>query len=173
MKTTQILNIMKVVTWIIFTGLRIKAGAIIISFFISLFGNEAASKNLYLDLNLSEVYNHGIWEYVNVLSFIISIALLKAYLFYLVIKFFSKINLETPFNLVVMKLIEKISYICFSIGLIASIANKYTKWLLNKGISFRLTFESSEFLFMAGIIFVIALLFKRGIEIQKENDLTI
>jgi len=173
MKTTQVLNIMKTVSWIIFISLCIKAGTIIISSFVSLFVNEVASKNLYLGLDLSEIYNFGTWQYINVLSFIIAIAVLKGYLFYLVIKLFSKINLKQPFNLTVNKLITKISHICFSIGIIAIIANGYAKTLLNKGISFRLTFESSEFLFMAGIIFVVAILFKHGIEVQEENNLTI
>ncbi len=40
-------------------------------------------------------------------------------------------------------------------------------------IKFELDCGSSEFLFMAGIIFIIALIFKRGVEIQSENELTI
>ena len=173
MKTKQILKVMKILSWIIFIGLCIKAGAIIISFFVSLFVNEVASKDLYLGLDLSEIYNSGIWQYVNVVSFIISIAILKAYLFYLVIKIFLKMNLEYPFSVAVAHLISKISYVLLSIGIIAIIANSYAKRLLNRGLSFRLNFESSEFLFMAGIIFIIALIFKRGIEIQQENNLTI
>jgi hypothetical protein len=32
---------------------------------------------------------------------------------------------------------------------------------------------TGEFLFLAGIVFVIAQIFKRGIEIQTENELTV
>ena len=173
MKTKQVLDIMKIMSWIIFVGSCINAGAIIISFFVSVFINQEASKNLYLGLNLSEIYHFGKWQYIGVVLFIISIAVLKAHLFYLVITIFSKINLQHPFSFAVSNLISKISYACLSIGLIAVIASGYAKYLLNRGVSFRLNFDGSEFLFTAGILFIIAYLFKRGIEIQSENELTI
>lgn len=173
MKTTQILDFMKVLSWIIFIGLSIKAGALMISFCISLFSNPMAAENLYLGLDLSEVYNIEKRYYINVVSFVIAIAIMKAYLFYLVIRMFSKLNLEDPFRASIAKLISEISYSSFSIGVVALIANRYVKWLLNKGLSIRLNFESQEFLFMGGILFIIALIFKRGIEIKSENDLTI
>ncbi|MGB6269286.1 MAG: DUF2975 domain-containing protein [Olleya sp.] len=173
MKTKQILDIMKIVSWIIFIGLCIKAGALIISFFVSLLVNPEAASNLYLGLNLSEIYNSNKTYYIITVLYIISIAALKAYLFYWVIKIFLKINLEQPFSLAVGRLINTISYIALSIGLTNLFANAYAEWLVNKGINYRLTFESSEFLFLAGILFVIGLLFKRGIEMQQENELTI
>lgn len=173
MKTKQILDIMKIVSWIIFIGLCIKAGALIISFFVSLFVNPEAASNLYLGLNLSEIYNSNKTYYIITVLYIISIAALKAYLFYWVIKIFLKINLEQPFSLAVGRLINTISYVALSIGLTNLFASAYAKWLVNKGISYRLTFECSEFLFLAGILFVIGLLFKRGIEMQQENELTI
>lgn len=174
MKTKQILEIMKIVSWIIFIGLCIKAGALIISSFVSLFINQDAAKDLYLGLDLLEIYNYGKSYYISTLSFIITIGVLKAYLFYWVIKITSKISLEYPFSEAIANLITKISYISLSIGLVALLANNYSKWLLNKGIiSFRLNWSSQEFIFMAGILFIIALIFKRGIELQNENDLTI
>lgn len=141
---------------------------------MSLFVNKVAAQDLYLGMDLSEIYNYGTQEYLYVMSFIIVIAVLKAYLFYLVITIFSKINIEQPFSLMVTNLLTKISHIALIIGSLGYIANRYAKWLFNKGISAsRLNFESSEFLFIAGILLVIALIFKRGIEIQQENDLTI
>ncbi len=44
---------------------------------------------------------------------------------------------------------------------------------MHRGVVTELHWESAGYLFMAGIIFIIALLFERGIEIQSENELTI
>ena len=173
MKTKQILNLMKVLSWITFIGLCIKTGALLITFCISLFINPEAAQNLYLGLDLSEIYNSNIWYYVNTLSFVIVLSGLKAYLFYLVIKIFLKINMDQPFNLLMISLIRKISHVALSIGVIAMIAQRYSTWLLHKGLMIPEEWGSEEFLFLAGIIFIIGLVFKRGIEIQSENELTI
>ena len=173
MKTKQILELLKILSWVIFIGLCIKAGAIIISFAVSLFINTEAAKDLYLGLNLSQLNDYSNLYYICIVSFIITIALLKAYLFYLVIKIFKTINFHNPFNVVVGNLISKISYYAVVIAIIAIIANSYSDRLVKKGINFNVTWGSSEFLFMAGLLYIIAVIFKRGIEIQQENELTI
>ena len=173
MKTKQILDVMKVLAWIIFIGLCIKTGAILITSFISLFINPEAAQNLYLGLDLSELYTSNIWYYVNILSFIIVLSGLKAYLFYLVVKIFFKMNLERPFSSIMISLIQKISHIALGIGVVAIIAQNYSTWLLHRGLPVSENWGGKEFLFLAGIIFIIGLVFKRGIEIQSENELTI
>ena len=50
-KTESILTTMNVLTWVVFIGLLIHAGAIIVSYFISIINPEGA-KNLYLGLDL-------------------------------------------------------------------------------------------------------------------------
>ncbi|WP_106790988.1 DUF2975 domain-containing protein [Aquimarina sp. Aq78] len=173
MKTKQVLSTMKIISWIIFIGLCIKLGAILISSAISLLVTEEASKNLYLGLDLSNLYNFSIRYYIMLLSLIVFILAFKAYMFYLIIRIFSKIDFDKPFTPVVASLISNISYVSLWIGLLAYFASRYSKWLVKKGVVFELDFGSSEFLFMAGIIFIIALIFKRGIEIQSENELTV
>lgn len=164
---------MKVLSWIIFIGLCIKTGAILISATISLFINPEASQNLYLGPDLPELYSSNTWYYVNTLSFIISISSLKAYLFYLVINIFLKINLDQLFSSLMISLIRKISQVALGIGIVALLAQNYSKWFLHRGQIISEKWGAEEFLFLAGIIFVIGLVFKRGIEIQSENELTI
>lgn len=173
MKTKQVLSIMKIISWIIFIGLCIKAGAIIITTFISFFINPEAARNLYLGLNMFNLYEFSHWYYLSMLFLIISILILKAYMFYLVIKIFSKIHINNPFSSNVAYLISKISYVALGIGVLSVIANSYKMWLMKKGFSIPLDFGAAEFLLMSGILFIIASLFKRGVEIQSENDLTI
>jgi hypothetical protein len=173
MNTKQILHFARIISWILFIGLCIKAGAIIISFIVSIFVNPAAAKDLYLGLDLSMLYEFSTQYYIHIVSFLIAIAVLKAYLFYLVSRIFLKIDFDNPFNSTVQGLISKISYFSLTAGLLAVIANRYSEQLLKKGMDFQIDWGSSEFLFMAGIVFIIAILFKGGIEIQSENDLTI
>jgi hypothetical protein len=102
---------------------------------------------------------------------------LKAYMFYVVVKIFLKINFVHPFGTKVGSLIAKISYVALAIGILALIATEYSDWFNKKGILLPTlppyVLGSSEFIFFAGIIFIISLVFKRGIEIQSENELTV
>lgn len=68
---------------------------------------------------------------------------------------------------------EKISYILFGICVLSSIHNIHLNYLSGK-ISIPLKdWDTGEFLFMAGLVFIFSQIFKRGVAIQKENDLTV
>lgn len=111
------------------------------------------------------------------MSLLIFISGLQAYLFYLATRLFEKINLEKPFSEIVSKLILKISYVIFEIGILAIITTNYSERLHKKGIVLpdinEFVNSSSEYIFFAGIVYIIAQIFKRGIELQNENDLTV
>ncbi len=174
-QTHTILKILKVLTWVIFLGLCIKAGALLFTFIYSLF-KPIVSHDLYLGWNLGKLYSYDLWYYIKLLSLVISIWIVKAYLFYDVLKIFSKINLVNPFNHEVAKRIANTSHTALGIGILSLITNGYVKWLMKKPvgiISFSGGEGASEFLLMAAILFVIAQVFKRGIELQAENELTI
>jgi hypothetical protein len=110
-------------------------------------------------------------------SFILVIAILKAVLFYVVIILGSKIDLSKPFNSFVSKQISQISYYTLSIGLVSYIAQQSATNLMHRGfVTDNLNpfwADSQAFVLMAAVIYVIATIFKKGIEIQNENDLTV
>lgn len=173
MKTEQILNILRVVSWIIFIGLCIKAGALIFSFMVSLFVNSRGSEDLYLGLNLSQLYEYGKWHYITMMSLMIAIAGLKANLFFEVVRILTKINMNHPFSKKIAKLIFKMSDIAIQIGIATIAVNIYAKWLKDNRVTVGIDGGISEFLFLAGILYVVAQIFKRGIELQSENELTV
>jgi hypothetical protein len=111
------------------------------------------------------------------MSCIVLLALLKAYLFYLVVNLFSKLNFVAPFSTDIAKIIEKISYEAFSIAILSIITKQYAKRLIQNGyeLSDTSTYwnDTAAFLMMAAIVYVISQIFKRGIELQQENDLTV
>lgn len=173
MKTDQILKSMKVVSWIIFIGISIKAGAIVISFLISLFADQVAARDLYWGLDLSNIHSYSPAFYVAFVSLIVLLLALQAYIFFLVIKLFSRFDEQHPFSGSVSDLISKIGHVSFLAGIVAMIGAGFSKWLKNEGVLFTYDWSAEEFLFMAGVIFIISLFYKRGVEIQSENDLTI
>jgi hypothetical protein len=168
--------VLHVIAWIIFVGLCIEAGALVVNFMFSLFKPEMV-QNLYQKLDLSEMYTQSSWAYYCMYSFILIIAVLKAYLFYLLIMLISKLDLLKPFNSVVSTQISNISYYTFAIGMLSFIARQTAKSMQHHGLETDLLNQfwedSSAFILMAAIIYVIATIFKRGVEIQNENDLTV
>ncbi|MNT17337.1 hypothetical protein D3C72_1524810 [compost metagenome] len=76
------------------------------------------------------------------------------------------------------RFISYLSYLAFGIGLFSFWAFKFNNWLASNGVKLP-TLESlnleghSIWIFMAIVMFVVGQIFKRGIEIQSEIDLTI
>ncbi len=165
-----------VVAWVIFVGLSIEAGALIVNFIISLFKPEIV-QNLYQKLDLSQMYHLNKWVFFGVYGFILVIAILKASLFYVVIKLLTKLDLLKPFSTYVAEKITKISYYTLSIGLISYMAQQTTKNLQHYGFEIdtlnQFWADSQAWILMAAVIYVIATIFSRGVEIQNENDLTV
>jgi len=173
MKATTVLDILRVVSWVIFIGLFIKTGGMIISLFVSLFIDAQAARGIYLGLFLPGLMDYNIWHYIVLAVFIIAISGLKAYLFYWVIKIISKINFTNPFSEYNGKIIFKMSSIALQIGILSVTVQSYVLWLSKNHVLIPYRGDSNDFLYLAGILFVIGFIFKRGIELQSENELTV
>jgi hypothetical protein len=176
-KNKLTLTVMNVLSWVIFIGLCIKTGTIFYSFVVSLHVNPEAAQNLYLGLNLSALYDFSLLLYCSLMILIILIWGFKAFLFYFAIQIFLKLNLVKPFSTEIASLISKISYVACMVGVLSIVTSSFTVWLFTFRIHFpndiRDFIGGSEFLFIAGILFIVALIFKSGIEIQSENELTV
>ena len=168
--------VLHIVAWIIFVGLCIEAGGLIVNFIFSLYKPEFV-QNLYQKLDLSQMYNLNKWVFFSMYSFILVIAILKACLFYVVIKLLIKLDLTKPFNNYVADQIKILSYFTLSIGLISYIARQTAKNLQHSGFEIdalnQFWPDSQAWILMAAVIYVIATIFSRGVEIQNENDLTV
>lgn len=175
-KTDFLLKVLNVIAWIAFIGLCIESGALIFNFTYSMY-KPIVAENIYKGLNLSDLQAKNFASFVGLMSFIVLISLLKAYLFYLVVKIFMKLNFVKPFSVEIAKLIENISLEVFSIAIVGAIAKQYTKRLKHLGYDISNAQEywndTGAFLIMAATIYVIAQVFKKGIELQNENDLTV
>jgi Protein of unknown function (DUF2975) len=179
-RTTLIIKILYVLCWIIFIGVSIEAGGSIFSAFYTLVINPVNAATFWEGNDLSGLYKYDPGHFFAE-TLLISIAgVLKAIMFYLVINILhnKKVNMSQPFNNEVRLFIIKVSWLALGIGLFTWRGVKYTEWLVSQGVKMPDTQHlrlggADVWLFMSVTLFVIAQIFKRGIEIQTENELTV
>ena len=180
--TDFLFKVLNVLAWIIFVGLCIESGGLIVNAFVTIFINPIASSKFWGGMNLYELYQFNESHFITILVLMIIISLLKSILFYLIVNIFhkKKLNLSTPFNETMGKYIFNLSYLSFGIGLFIYWGSNFSAWLKivsNDKVSpslQQLKFEGADvWLFMGVILLIFAMIFKKGIEIQSENELTV
>jgi hypothetical protein len=179
--TKQILTVLQIFSWIIFIGLCVEAGSTIVNTFITLFINPRGVANFWEGKEyLSSLHQFDEGHFMAITLIMIIVGVLKTIMFYLIIKLFTdkKLKISQPFSLDLRQFIIKQAYLALGIGLFSQYGYEYSKWLTKQGvkqadIQLLHIAGADVWLFMAVILFVIAQIVKRGIEIQKENDLTI
>jgi len=174
--TDLVIKFLHVISWIIFIALCYQAGALVFNYAFMQF-RVFPVENLYLILDLSQLFVQD--EFLFGLVFLIAIGVtsLKAYTFYLITQIFAYLNLHKPFSREIASLISKISYYVFVVGIVGAIASGINEDLAIQGYPVQNASEYwddySAFLMMSAVVFVIAQVFKKGLEIQAENDLTV
>lgn len=178
--TKQILKVLYVLSLIIFIGVCIEAGGWIFSTFYTLEINPVNAHRSWPGLDLSSLYDYGRGYFLAEMAQISLVSLMRAVLFYMIVDILQdkKLDITQPFNKNVGRFLFRMSYLSLLIGLFSWLGAKYTGWLLSKGVKLpdlqNLRLDGADvWLFMGVTIFVIAQIFKRGIEIQTENELTV
>ena len=179
-KTDYILRTLKVVSWIIFVGVCIEAGGFIINTFVTLLSSSADASKFWIGVNLSELYSYSQSHFITMIFLMIVVAAMRALMFYFIVKVFhdKKFNLSLPYNETVRRFIWNIAYLALGIGLFSFLGTKYVEELMTQGVNmpqiqYLRIGGADVWLFMGVALLVIAQIFKKGIEIQNENDLTI
>lgn len=174
--TAQTLKVLHILSWILFIGLCVEAGSFIFNALFTFFHNPN-SANYF---KLFELYQYDWGQYLVIITYMTIVGIMKALLFYQIVKILydKKLDLSQPFNKELRRFIINISYLALGIGLFSSWGSKYTKWLIEQGVKMpdmeTLNLDGAGvWLFMGVILLIIAQIFKRGIEIQTENELTI
>jgi len=174
-RTETVLTVMHVLAWIAFIGLAIETGAMLVSFGVSWL-NPVAAKDLYQGMNLYDLSQYNFWLYTQTVSYIVALMAVKAYAVYLIIKILMKVKLQTPFTAETVRRLETISYVLFGGVIISIISQAQANWLEKRVQDFNINWigeNAGEFLFVAGLVFIISQVFKRGVELQSENELTV
>lgn len=74
----------------------------------------------------------------------------------------------------VAKRLEKVAWLLILVWLVSVFSKGYLGWVSKMtGEALGNVSDGGEFLLVAGIVYVISQIFKRGIEIQEENQLTV
>ncbi len=164
------------IAWIIFIACSIEAGGLLVNFIFSLYKPEII-QNLYQKLDLLQMYQESKLAFFGVYSFILIISVLKAVLFYTVIRLMHTMDRLKPFSTFVARQITQISYYTLSIGLLSYIGKQITNHLMHYGFVpdhvNQFWVDSEAYIFMWAVIHIIATIFKKGVELQTENDLTV
>jgi hypothetical protein len=178
--TKQVFGLLYIVSWIIFVGVCVEAGGFIVNGFFTLVLNPAGARHFWQEVDLTSLYYYD-KGYFFVETFVISlVAVMRACLFYLIIKILhdKKLNMSRPFNREFGRFIFRMAYLSLLIGLFSWGGVKYAEWFVTQGVKMpdmkylRLG-GADVWLFMSVTLGVIAQIFKRGIEIQTENELTV
>ncbi len=180
-KTTSfILKGLYIISWIIFIGLCIDAGGFITNTAYTLGVNSEYASKFWKQINLEPIYKYNQSYYVTMTILISIVSILKAILFLMIINVFEKkiVSMTNPFTDKARKFIQFGAYTSFAIGLFALWGKGLIESLYKSGIVIvnkeNMGFAGADvWIFMAIILFVIAFVFKRGIELQSENELTI
>ncbi|MBK8955365.1 MAG: DUF2975 domain-containing protein [Saprospiraceae bacterium] len=165
-----------IVAWLIFVGLSIEACGLLVNFYFSLYEPDFI-QNLYQKLDLTGIYKDSKWAFFGIYSLILSISILKALLFYVVINLMHRLDLSKPFNTFVSNQISLMSYFTLSIGMLSYISRQFVNNLMHRGFSLgnldAFLADSQAFILMGAVIYIIATIFKKGVELQNENELTV
>lgn len=178
--TKQILKILLILSWIIFFGLGIEAGGFITQTIATLMLTPEGAAKFWRQADLTALYHNNQSHYVMLASIVIIATILKALMFYFIVSILhnKKLNLSKPFNDVVRRFLLIIAYLTLGIGIFSFWGSKFSGQLVSQGVAIpdiqQLSLGGADvWLFMSVTLFVIAQIFKRGIEIQTENELTV
>jgi hypothetical protein len=171
-----ILKILNIIAWVVFIGLCIKAGALLTSYIISM--NTDLSPNLlYEKIDLSALKKLDVVAYSILFLCIVAIIVNQAMIFYTIILIFKKINMMTPFHEVIGNLIKKMAGYSLVTGIFSIVTLAFAEIYIAKGLVFsnvmQYITQGDSFLFFAGILYFISLLFEKGIALQKESEFII
>lgn len=178
--TMKILTVLHVLSWIIFIGVCIEAGTFIFSAFSTMLLNPEGAKHLYHQVDLSALYYYDRGYFLIETILMSIVAILRAIIFYLIIQLLyeKKLDMSKPFSPALGRFTIRIAYLSLLTGLFSFWGAKYAAWFVMQGVQMpdveylRLG-GADVWLFMGVTLFVIAQVFKRGIEIQSENELTV
>jgi hypothetical protein len=177
--TKQMLNLLNILSWIIFIGLCIEAGGILFNTVYALY-KPIVAKHYWNGADLSALYAHDKGQFIAQTSLMFIVAVMKALIFYLIVKLFyeKKFSLSKPFNPEVTGVVFNIAWLCLGAGIFSQWGAGYAAWIIKQDIPmpdihFLRIGGADVWLFMAVVLVVIGQVFKKGTELQTENDLTV
>jgi TRAP-type mannitol/chloroaromatic compound transport system permease small subunit len=173
--TTNINRILKginVLAWLALIIFAVEVVGVSGCYAISYLNPEKAA-HIYKGWDLYPLKHFSSIHFTLAVIFSVALSAIKAFTCFLIIRILQKVKLVNPFTLQVTTLIGKISFILVLTSLLAALINFHARWIFNETGIREAKPDAFGYIFVAGLVFVIAQIFKRGVEIQTENDLTV
>lgn len=178
--SNTIIKLLQIMSWILFIGLCIETGGLIFNTVFCLFYNPVGALKFWKQINLSNLLAHSQHQFIIVTVLMCIVSLLKSCLFYVIVKIFhdKQMDFRKPFNNILSRYIFKCAYISFGIAFFCNGGYQ----VINSLETVQIRIPSIQMLGLAGadvwlltgiLLFVFAQLFKVGVDLQSENDLTI
>lgn len=172
MKTERILTLLRVGAWIVYIGAIVRSVMIPVSFVLSRLKGE------------NDFQSNHFWPALSIFSLLWVISILHVQVWEKVKDILTEINLKNPFTMLTAHRLISTGYLLLSIWIISFIGKNYVQYLqksLTGTTEFMRSFDYSligfdadgVYLLNAGIVYIIAQVFRRGVELQQENELTI
>jgi len=182
MKSTSnfILEILKIFFWIFTFILGIALSILVFIFFFTIFGIDMGSlKEMKINMTLfsgkiKDMQSVGKLKSVFILGYSIIEGFLQLLFFLMVIKILKKFKLNSTFSIEIYFLISRIARLALLIGSLSFLINVGNELINgNLSISADLNSKNLQFFLVAGVIYIIAQIYKRAVDLQNESDLTI
>ena len=171
-RTELILKVLNVFAWMAFIAQMVKSGALLFSYCYTIVQPNAA-KDFYVHQNLYPLMQYNFWHYTTSIILRAAIPAIQSYTAFLLIKVLSRIKLSNPFTTETAHYLERVSYFILVAWVVTVIYNSHAAWLIKELPGLPLEMISGDSIFLAGVVFVFAQIFKKGVEIQTENELTV
>ena len=174
-RTEKVLMVLKILALMGGIWYSILCGSQLLTLVASFINPDWAKRTYEVNLSIFSIRDHSTWFYVYAMCLIIAASALKALIWYVVFELLSKLKLQTPFSMEVEKKLESIAFLLLGVWIVSSIFWKIYIYYLSQATGIQLPTNNTgdEYLFIAGIVYIISQVFKRGIEIQEENQLTV
>ena len=172
MKTEQILPLLRVGAWIVYVGAIVQSVMIPVSFVLSRLKGE------------NDFQSHHFWSALGIVSLLWAISILHVQVWEKVKDILTEINLKNPFTMLTAHRLISTGHLLLSIWIVSFIGKNYMHFPQQSLTGTNEFIESFDFamngfdadvvyLLNAGIIYIIGQIFKRGVELQQENELMI
>ena len=174
-RTEKILVVLKILAFMGAVKYSIDCGAQLTHFVASFINTDWAKRTYEVNLDIFNIREKSIPYYSYAMCLTIAVSALKATIWYVVFALQTKLKLQSPFSMEVQKKLEIIAYLLLAVWIVSSFFwETYTYYLKqDTGIQLPANNSGDEYFFMAGIVYIISQIFKRGIEIEEENQLTV
>ncbi|MEP7318771.1 MAG: DUF2975 domain-containing protein [Panacibacter sp.] len=174
-RTEIILVVLKVLAFMGAIKYSIDFGAQLTHFVASFINTDWAKRTYEVNLDIFNIHEKSIPYYSYAMCLTIAASALKATIWYVIFTLLTKLKFQTPFSMEVQKKLESIAYLLLAVWIVNSFLwETYTYYLRqDTGIQLLANNSGDEYFFMAGIVYIISQVFKRGIEMQEENQLTV